>query len=155
MGQAINRTTLEYRKSVNLPDYPVETWIHDPDMSGVSGVEKHYWKIVVDDVLEMNQGEKDIVDADELAKAEKALERGNTTNGPIAFADWISGNNIGQWTLSQKNSNVFIPLQNVMTILSMGGLSLAKSVVENSVSPVGLLTQDLLDDLVAKMDAYL
>jgi len=63
MSDVIHRTTLEQRVSVNTPDYPVEEWIINPDLSAVQGVAKKYWKIVGDDVQEMTQTEKDAVDA--------------------------------------------------------------------------------------------
>ena len=66
MSDVINRTTLQQLSSVNSPDYPSAEWIHNPDLSAVSGVAKMYWKIVGDDVLEMTQAEKDAVDAARL-----------------------------------------------------------------------------------------
>lgn len=66
---AIHRTTLEFRRSVNEPDFPEPTWKWNPDMSGVAGVAAQYWKAPADwnapgaGPLEMTQGEKDAVDA--------------------------------------------------------------------------------------------
>ena len=68
MANVINRTTLEQKFSVNTPDYPVDIWIINPDMSNVVGVPKKYWKIEGDLVLEMNQAEKDAVDAAHLGQ---------------------------------------------------------------------------------------
>lgn len=44
MSNVIHRTTLEFRPSVNEPDYPEPTWKWDPDMSQVVGVDSRYWK---------------------------------------------------------------------------------------------------------------
>ena len=63
MSNVLNRTTKEYRTSVNTPDYPEVTWIINPDLSAVQSVPVKYWKIVGDTVTEMNQSEKDAVDA--------------------------------------------------------------------------------------------
>jgi len=63
MSDVLQRTTKEQRFSVNTPDYPTVTWIINPDLSGVIGVPKKYWKITGDVVSEMNQSEKDAVDA--------------------------------------------------------------------------------------------
>ncbi len=59
MMNVLNRTTLEYIKSANEAIYPTASWIHDPDMSSVSGVPSRYWKIVGDAVQEMTAAEKD------------------------------------------------------------------------------------------------
>lgn len=68
MGDVINRTTLEFRRSVNNPDYPESEWLHNPNMSAVAGVSRQYWKAPADwettlGPLEMTQSEKDAVDA--------------------------------------------------------------------------------------------
>lgn len=44
MSDVIHRTTLEFRSSVNEPDYPEPTWKWNPDMSQVVGVDSRYWK---------------------------------------------------------------------------------------------------------------
>lgn len=72
MADVIHRTTLEQRFSIHTPDYDPGTWIINPDLSGVSGVPKKYWKIDGDNVVEMTQPEKDAVDAAELADAKVA-----------------------------------------------------------------------------------
>ncbi len=69
MADVIHRTTLEFRRSVNEPDFPEPTWKHSPDMSAVAGIAPQYWKAPPDwdaanaGPLEMSQAEKDVVDA--------------------------------------------------------------------------------------------
>ncbi len=63
MSDVLQRTTKEQRFSVNTPDYSEVIWVINPDLSGVVGVPKKYWKITGDVVSEMNQSEKDAVDA--------------------------------------------------------------------------------------------
>jgi len=63
MADVLQRTTKEQRFSVHTPDYDPAIWIINPDLSGVVGVPKKYWKIEGDTVSEMNQSEKDAVDA--------------------------------------------------------------------------------------------
>jgi len=72
MSTVINRTTLVIIDSVNTPDYPVEYWIINPDLSALTGVPKKYWKVVGDTVIEMDQSEKDDVDAALLPTAKIA-----------------------------------------------------------------------------------
>ena len=44
MASVINRTTLQYLRSVNTPEYPTSEWEINPDMSQVQGVDRKYWK---------------------------------------------------------------------------------------------------------------
>lgn len=67
MADVIKRTTNsknrhEFKKSVNSPDYPSGDWLHNPDLSSVSGVPTRHWKVVGETVVEMNQSEKDAAD---------------------------------------------------------------------------------------------
>jgi len=63
MATVLHRTNKEVLYSVNTPDYSDVDWIINPDLVYVLGVPKKYWKITGDVVSEMNQSEKDIVDA--------------------------------------------------------------------------------------------
>lgn len=68
MANVIHRTTLQFLRSVNDPDYPEPTWKHNPDMSAVAGVPNIYWKAPADwnapgaGPVEMTAGEKAAVD---------------------------------------------------------------------------------------------
>ena len=62
MANVLHRTNLWYLESVNTPDYSTDDWIINPDLSILEGVPKRYWKVVGDNVLEMDQSEKDVVD---------------------------------------------------------------------------------------------
>ena len=64
MTTAINRNTLQYYGGTPR-SLPSGTWILNPDMSSVSGVALCYWKIIGDSVLEMDSGEKEVVDIQE------------------------------------------------------------------------------------------
>ena len=69
MSDVVNRTTVQYLTSVNTPDFPSGTWIINPDLSLLLGiVDQKFWKVVVDDVLEMTTPEKDAVLAAELVE---------------------------------------------------------------------------------------
>lgn len=72
MADVLNRTTMQLLSSVNTPDYPSSDWIINPDLSAVAGVAVKYWKVAGDVVAEMDQSEKDVVDAAELAEVKKA-----------------------------------------------------------------------------------
>lgn len=65
MANVLHRTTKEYRTSVNTPDFPVVDWIHNPDLSVVTGFAPKYWEIRGDLVGLMDQAERDAVDAAE------------------------------------------------------------------------------------------
>ena len=70
-----------YVESVNSPDYPTVDWEIDPDVSGVTGVSRNYWKYDgTNVVVEMTQPEKDAVDA-----ALKQIQAMQTVAGTLAF----------------------------------------------------------------------
>ena len=69
MANVLNRTTKAYLTSVNTPDYPVQDWIIDPDVSSVAGFPSYYWTITGDVVTLMSQAERDAVDAQRAADA--------------------------------------------------------------------------------------
>ena len=77
MGTVINRTTKKLYRSVNTPDYPTDEWIQNPDLSNVNDVSQLYWKLVGDDVVEMDQSEKDAIDEAQSEKVSFGLHQIN------------------------------------------------------------------------------
>ena len=71
MARVINRTTKQVLTSVNTPDYPIADWIINPTPPDCPS---KYWNIVGDDVLEMSQAEKDVVDQSEQDAADAWTE---------------------------------------------------------------------------------
>ena len=63
MATVLNRTTKRLIESANTPDYPPADWIHNPDLSAVTGFSSIYWIITGDVVSLMSQAERDAVDA--------------------------------------------------------------------------------------------
>lgn len=63
MAAVLNRVTKQYLGSVNTPDYPINNWIYNPDMSVVAGYENKYWLIIGDVVSLMGQSQRDAVDS--------------------------------------------------------------------------------------------
>ena len=59
MASALNKLTLEYRQSVNTPDYPESEWWINPDITAVTGVGKQYWIVANNTAREMTTQEKD------------------------------------------------------------------------------------------------
>jgi len=74
MANVLNRTTKEYRRSVNDPEYSPVDWIINPDLSAVAGFPSEYWVIAGDVVTLMSKAERDAVDA-AAAKAEVDRDR--------------------------------------------------------------------------------
>lgn len=74
MASVLNRTTKEFLRSVNTPEYDVAEWIINPDLSALAGVPIKYWKISGDAVTEMTQAEKDAVDAAEQSARVAAIK---------------------------------------------------------------------------------
>lgn len=73
MATVLNRTTKQLIPSANTIDYPVESWIINPDLSAVTGFSSKYWVIAGDVVSLMSQAERDTVDANELQAARDAV----------------------------------------------------------------------------------
>lgn len=66
-NNVLNRTDLRYIADVpSLDPYPVEDWVHNPDMSGVDMNWRRYWKLNGDVVSEMTNVEKEAHDADDI-----------------------------------------------------------------------------------------
>ena len=63
MANVLNRSTKQYLTSVSTPDYPIGSWIINPDMSAVAGEPSNYWVITGDNVTLMDQAARDAVDA--------------------------------------------------------------------------------------------
>lgn len=63
MALVLHRTSMRLVSTADVGDYPYAEWIHNPDLSAVEGVPDYYWKIVGDDVLAMDAGERAAVDA--------------------------------------------------------------------------------------------
>lgn len=55
MANVLNKTTLEFRRSVNTPDYDEADWLINPDLTQVADLDSRYW------VLETHN-----VDGDEI-----------------------------------------------------------------------------------------
>jgi len=72
MANVLNRVTRRFIKSANTPDYPVNEWIINPDMSAVINQPNRYWIITGDVVTLMDQAARDTVDANILTAADLA-----------------------------------------------------------------------------------
>lgn len=64
MSDVFNRTTWEFLRSVNTPDYDPGIWIVNPDLRAVTSVPERYRKSDArGEIVEMSAGEKIVVDA--------------------------------------------------------------------------------------------
>ncbi len=66
MAVVVNRTTVEGIGGVNKANYPLEGWLHNPDLSALQDVDSKYWKVTGETVVEMTQAEKDAADLADL-----------------------------------------------------------------------------------------
>ena len=89
MANVIHRGTLQYRRSVNTPDFPPTEWIVNPDLSQVEKVPRKYWRIDGERVVEMSENQKAAVDGAELEqlKADKLEELQNEVLSRLARSD--------------------------------------------------------------------
>jgi len=74
MANVLNKTTLQYLRSVDTAKYLDGEWIINPDLSQVKLLPKKYWKIDGNNVVAMNQSEKDSKDASILPQLKTAKE---------------------------------------------------------------------------------
>ena len=89
MAVVINKATKKIIRSAHTPDYPPGLWIINPDLSNVEGVDPKYWKIVGNAVLEMNQVEKDAVDAAEQPTVDEQIT--SLYDSAVAFGNKLMG----------------------------------------------------------------
>ena len=67
MSSVVNRSTKVYLRSVHTPDYPIQDWVIDPDLSAVIGVDNKYLVVTGDIISEMGAAAKSVVDAAEIS----------------------------------------------------------------------------------------
>lgn len=72
MATVLRRTTKQFRRSVNTPDFDPADWIINPDVDAVIGAPTKYWLISGDVVSLMDQAAQDVVDATEEQAATDA-----------------------------------------------------------------------------------
>jgi hypothetical protein len=58
MGNILNKNTLQYIRSANEAEYNADEWLFNPDLSAVANVDKRFWKVDNNQVVEMSEGEK-------------------------------------------------------------------------------------------------
>lgn len=87
MAAVLHRTTLEYLASVNTPDYDPADWLVNPVLPDCP---RQYWKVDGDSVVEMDAGEKAVVDL-ATAKVSKSAEI-TTWYGDQLAAGFDTGN---------------------------------------------------------------
>ena len=88
MSDVLHRTTMEYRLSVNTPDFDEADWVVNPDLSSVVGVPQYHWKFAGDTVSEMDAGEKAVVDE----------QRAASPAGEVHFEQVTAGNKVTKET---------------------------------------------------------
>lgn len=88
MASVVHRTTKEFRPSVNTPDFPVGTWVINPDLTAVTGFASKYWIITGDVITLMDQAARDTVDAAEVsARRDQTADQLDVVEGVLrAFA---------------------------------------------------------------------
>jgi hypothetical protein len=101
MGSVLHRITKEIRGSVNMPDFPPNEYIHNPDMSAVVDQPSKYWDINGDIVTLKDAASRTAADAAEAATlaanalaaktvaetvAVKAVSDGSKSPSPVVAA---------------------------------------------------------------------
>ena len=65
MADVLHKTTLQFIRSVNTPDFDPGTWVISPasGRAAIEAIPQRYRKLVANDAAEMTAGEKAVVDA--------------------------------------------------------------------------------------------
>ena len=147
MATVLNKNTMELRRSVNTPDYPSKDWIVNPDLSAVESVPRKYWKLSGNDVVEMNQSEKDAKDASMQPPAREVARK--KIEDALAFAaqmkkDFIIDNILLGITEKGLTNHVRRALQQVDS--AMASASLYDARLEISKIPSTALDPHILTD---------
>jgi hypothetical protein len=110
MAHVLHKTAdpVDYRVSVNTPDFPPADWFINPDVSAVVAVPTKYWaRPLSDPVTEMSQSEKDAVDAAEAAAITTAARNG--AKEPVAVSGEPDGVRLrGLIELCNKRDNYLV-----------------------------------------------
>lgn len=73
MANVVNKQTLEFRSSVNTPEYDPAEWLINPDLTAVFGLPHKYWKLDGDSVVGMTLEERDALSLSELDTLKQTL----------------------------------------------------------------------------------
>jgi len=84
MATVVNRATAQPIYSVSTPDYSVDDYIINPDLSLLANIDKKYWKVSGDLVLEMSAQEKSAVDSAEIESTRDRVES-NTSKEELKY----------------------------------------------------------------------
>lgn len=122
MANVLNRSTLKYLESVNTPDYPVENWVINPDMSGVASVPQKYWKLIGDVPSEMSTEEKQLVDQANLPNQIKAVVNNAMNFGSNLIFEFATENVLLGITQLGLTSHVRRTCVEVVSALTTGSL---------------------------------
>jgi len=87
MSDVLNRAMKLHLKSVHTPDFPVDDWIINPDLTAVDGQPSQYWLIDGDDVTLMDDIEKADVDDAAASDAKILAEDAAAADAAQAIAD--------------------------------------------------------------------
>lgn len=107
MSTVINRSTREVLHSVNEPDYPVESWIHDPDLSAVAGTDRRWWVIEGDTVRPATTAEMDAQLPDYKTAVVAAVVEIAKRKIEAAVADYAAGEMAG-WESAEAQAHAYI-----------------------------------------------
>jgi hypothetical protein len=81
MANVLNRTTLEYRASVNTADYPPSDWLINPDLSAVAGLDPAFWIVDAQQVRPRTDAERLPILKDRKLQALDAWWTARTASG--------------------------------------------------------------------------
>lgn len=127
----LNKATLELFIVNKLDNYDTGTWIINPDLSSVDGVDKKYWKLVDDQVSEMSQAEKDEVDSAHLEECRQLrMNQVDERSAEIIGAGFIFDGHM--FSLSQ---NAQLNWNSLKTLINSGDIGPEDPITVSTMNP--------------------
>jgi hypothetical protein len=158
MALVINKTTFAVIASGNTPDYSEDDWLINPDLSSVAGVEQKYWKVAGGQVVEMNTGEKAVVNAINSQLYIESVIRNSITFGSKLITQFAAENVLLGITQAGMTSAVRQHMGEVISALQTG--SLYEAIANAKAVPSGNKDATFITDVrilsfVNKIESYL
>jgi hypothetical protein len=158
MGMVVNKTTFQVLDSVNTPDYPEESWLVNPDTTGVTGVARKYWKVVDGSLAEMSAGEKAAVDAAASQAYVESVINASMTFGAKVMREFSAQNVLLGITQAEMTGLVRERMAHVISALQTGSLydaiAQAKAIPSED-KDATFITNARLLTFVNKVETYL
>ena len=98
MADVVNITTYQYLQSVNTPDYDPGSWLINPDLTAVAGLDPRYWKVVSNAVVPMTSAEQLLVKGAPLGPETYQLDQYNAAGQLTSSSFYTTKSAVGSYS---------------------------------------------------------